>query len=245
MTGRRGVRAVSGSVLDDPHYTLPIYHKAEAAKIVSVPPSTFRNWALGYTYKTLDGSASSSEPIVTTTEPRSKAGPTVPFVGLAEAYILRAFTAAGVPMKRIRPAVLWLQEHIGLHQALASEQLMTDGANVLWDFGRRSGDPVDNDAIGNLVVIRSGQGVFRGVVKDYLQRISYESGWVRSIDLPQYREVGVVVDPWVNGGQPTVTERGIAVVDIVSRLEAGEPAADVAYDYELSLDAVQSLGRAA
>jgi hypothetical protein len=38
-------------------------------------------------------------------------------------------------MRRIRPAVLWLQEHIGLAQALASQRLQTDGAEVLWDFG--------------------------------------------------------------------------------------------------------------
>src|SRR5450756_2541332 len=68
-------------------------------------------------------------------------GASVPFVGLAEAYIVAAFTRAGVPVRRIRPAVLWLQEHIGLPQALASRQLQADGAEVLWDFGRQSGDP--------------------------------------------------------------------------------------------------------
>jgi len=67
------------------------------------------------------------------------------------------FTGAGVPMRRIRPAVLWLQDHIGLPQALASQRLPTDGAEVLWDFGRQSVDPADQDMVEGLVVVRSGQ----------------------------------------------------------------------------------------
>ena len=76
----------------------------------------------------------------------------MPFVGLAEAYIVAAFTKAGLPMQRIRPAVLWLQDHIGLPQALASQRLQTDGAEVLWDFGINSGVPADQDMVDGLVV---------------------------------------------------------------------------------------------
>lgn len=111
-----------------------------------------------------------SAPVVTTLDPLRPRGVSVPFVGLAEAYIVSAFIKAGVPMRRIRPAVLWLQEHIGLPQALASQQLQTDGAEVLWDFGRQSDDPADQDMVDGLVV--------------------------------QYGESHVIVDPWLNGGQP-------------------------------------------
>ena len=169
----------------------------------------------------------------------------MPFVGLAEAYIVAAFTKAGLPMQRIRPAVLWLQDHIGLAQALASERLQTDGAEVLWDYGRQSGDPADQDMVEGLVVVRSGQQVFRPVVRDYLTRVTYENGWTRSIQLPQYRGVDVLVDPWLNGGQPTVAERGVRVADIVNRLKAQEPAKDVAGDYDLTLREVQEIRRAA
>jgi uncharacterized protein (DUF433 family) len=240
------VNAVAGrGIIDDPHYTTPIYHKAEAAHIIAVPAQTFRNWAVGYARKRLDGSHVVSAPIVTTLEPARPQGVSVPFVGLAEAYVVAAFTKAGLPMQRIRPAVLWLQEHIGLPQALASQRLQTDGAEVLWDFGRHSGDPADQDMIDGLVVVRSGQQVFRPVVRDYLIRVTYESGWTRSIHLPQYGNVNVVVDPWLNGGQPTVAGRGIRVADIVNRLKARELAADVADDYDLTLREVEAIGMAA
>jgi uncharacterized protein (DUF433 family) len=178
-------------------------------------------------------------------EPARPQGVSVPFIGLAEAYIVAAFTKAGLPMQRIRPAVLWLQDHIGLPQALASQRLQTDGAEVLWDFGRHSGDPADQGMVEGLVVVRSGQQVFRPVVRDYLTRVTYENGWTRIIQLPQYGSVDVVVDPWLNGGQPTVAERGIRVVDIVNRLNAREPAKDVAADYDLTVREVEQIRRAA
>ena len=202
--------------------------------IIAIPAQTFRDWAVGYARKRLDGSQLVSAPIVTTLEPIRPRGVSVPFVGLAEAYIAAAFTKAGVPMRRIRPAVLWLQEHIGLPQALASQRLQTDGAEVLWDFGRRSGDPADQDMVDGLVVVRSGQQVFRPVVRDYLTRVTYEGGWARRIQLPQYGSAEVIVDPWLNGGQPTVSSRGIRVTDIVNKLNAREPMADVAADYGLT-----------
>jgi uncharacterized protein (DUF433 family) len=151
----------------------------------------------------------------------------------------------GVPMRRIRPAVLWLQEHIGLPQALASQQLPTDGAEVLWDFGRQSGDPADQDMVDGLVVVRSGQQVFRPVVRDYLTRVTYEHGWTRRIELRQYGESHVVVDPWLNGGQPTVAGRGIRVADIMGRFVAREPVADVAEDYGLTVPEVEAIRLAA
>jgi uncharacterized protein (DUF433 family) len=232
-------------VIDDPHYTTPIYRKAEAAQIIAVPAQAFRDWAVGYARKRLDGSQVVSAPIVTTLDPARPGGVSVPFVGLAEAYIVSAFTKAGVPMRRIRPAVLWLQEHIGLPQALASQRLQTGGAEVLRDFGRMSGDPADRDIVDGLVVVRSGQQVFRPVVRDYLTRVTYEDGWTRRIQLPQYGSTEVVVDPWLNGGQPTVAGRGIRVTDIMSRLNAREPAEDVAGDYGLSVREVEEIRQAA
>jgi uncharacterized protein (DUF433 family) len=54
-----------------------------------------------------------------------------------------------------------------------------------------------------------------------------------------------VVDPWLNGGQPTVEGRGIRVTDIVNRLNAREPARDVAGDYGLTVREVEQIRKAA
>jgi hypothetical protein len=85
-------------------------------------------------------------------------------------------TKAGIPIRRIRPAVLWLQEYIGLPQPLASQWLQTDGVEVLWDFGQRSGDPADQDMVDGLVVVPGGQQVFRPIARDPLTMVTYEDG---------------------------------------------------------------------
>ncbi|MDQ3223974.1 MAG: DUF433 domain-containing protein, partial [Gemmatimonadota bacterium] len=51
--------------------------------------------------------------------------------------------------------------------------------------------------------------------------------------LPQYQMIDVIVDPRINSGTPTVARRGVRVADVVSRLAAGESAADVTRGYRL------------
>ncbi|MFD8557469.1 DUF433 domain-containing protein [Streptosporangium canum] len=225
-------------LINDFRYVTPLYTKGQAADLIDVPRQTFRNWAVGYVYKRIDQPVVAAEPLVTTAGAH---GATVPFVGLAEAYMLAAFRSAKVPMQRIRPAIRWLEENIGLEQALASERLMTDGAEVLWDFKEHTDDPAEREAVDGLVVARSGQQVFRPVVRDYLRRVTYQDGWMKVIHLPGYGRVDVTVDPWINGGQPTLTRRGIRVADVLSRLRAGEGAGDVAEDYDLQLNEVEAL----
>ncbi len=228
------------TAVDTELYRIPLYTQPQAATIVDVRPETLRNWARGYAYKTLGGVVEAFPMITTSGVGR---GPTVPFLGLAEAYVLAAFRAAGVPMQRIRPAIRWLDEHIGLPAALASERLSTDGAEILYDFSRTPGaadDRVQHD-IGELVVVRNQQRVFAPMVSRYLQTITYGHGYVELIRLPRYQQVEVTVDPRVNSGRPTVARRGIRVADVVSRLAAGEPDGQVADDYRLSVAEVRAL----
>jgi uncharacterized protein (DUF433 family) len=275
----RGQLETPPTPLSDPHYIVPLYHKAEAARIIRVPRGTLRGWAatyqarlreqeiravlarsprsreattiadmLGGRAKLKDSElrailARMSPPVasmegpptpalITTADPPTPGGPTIPFVGLTEAYVLAAFRNAGVPMQRIRPAVRRLEEEMGLTQALASERLRTDGAEVLWDYGQETDDQAEKEAVGDLVVVRNGQLVFRSVVQDYLQRVTYRDGWARVINVGRGK-IDVTVDPWINGGHPTLARRGIAVTDVLSRIRAGEPFTAVAADYGL------------
>lgn len=211
-------------------YTAPIYSQSEVASIIVAPRSTVNNWAKGY----LSTSGKQQRPVLTGVV--AGKWPTVPFLGLAEAYVLTAFRKAGLPMQRIRPAVAALQEGIGLDFALASNRLMTDGVEVLL----RSDDPADQ----RLVVVRDGQAVFTEVVVDYLRFIDFgQAGWVSSIRLPRFDSSDVRVSPTINGGQPTLAGRGIAVSTVLGRLRAGESPEDAADDFGLSVDEVLYLNR--
>jgi uncharacterized protein (DUF433 family) len=255
--GPGGHDQVSG-LLSDPHYRVALYRKAEAARIVDVPASTLRHWADGYTFsgnsaamrarragidrESLHFSDASTvrQGLITVAAPATPRGPTIPFIGLTEAYVLASFREAGVPMQRIRPAIYRLEEEMGLTQALASERLRTDGAEVLYDYGQHTDDPAEKDAVGDLVVVRNGQRVFRPIVRDYLRRVTYRDGWARIINVGRGK-IDVTVDPWINGGQPTLARRGIAVADVLSRIRAGEPSKAVAADYGLRISEVTAL----
>lgn len=191
---------MTSSTIERDVYRLPMYTPPQAARIVAVPPATLRNWVQGYSYKTLGGVVEAF-PLITTARVGSSRAPSLPFLGLAEAYVLAAFRAAGVPMQRIRPAIHWLDENIGLPAALASERLKTDGAEILYDFSRQSSyaEPDAASAVEDLVVVvvvvRNPQRVFVPVVSDYLRTVSYREGYVEQIRLPQYQMIDVIVDP--------------------------------------------------
>lgn len=212
---------------------VPLYGVTEAARIVGTPPSTLRGWAHGSVDKGLDGRRRVADALITTT--RTGRGPVIPFIGLGEAYVLAAFRAAGVPLQRIRPALARLEAEFGLHQALASERLMTDGAEVLYRYSVE-----DTSELGELVVVRNGQGVFREVVEQYLRAITYRDGLIASILLPQFT-TPVVVTPTRNFGQPTHVGTGVPVRAVRDRVSAGEPPADVAADYGMPVSDVLAL----
>jgi uncharacterized protein (DUF433 family) len=89
-------------------------------------------------------------------------------------------------------------------------------------------------------VVRNGQLVFRPVVQDYLRRVTYRDGWARIINVGRGK-VDVTVDPWINGGHPTLARRGIAAADVLSRIRAGESSKAVAADYGLRVLEVTAL----
>jgi uncharacterized protein (DUF433 family) len=205
---------------EDRRYSLPLYSVAEAARYLDVPVSTFRTWVRGYGRRPGGGSGVSGSWIVTSTT--SQGGAVIPFVGFAEGFVLAALRKAGVPLQRIRPALGHLQRELGLDHALASRRLYTDGAEVLYDYAERRADPAEARAL-DLIVVRSGQGVFTGVVESYLERIEFaDDDLARLIHLPQYRGADVVVDPERSFGAPIFARGGSRIDDVLATFKAGE-----------------------
>lgn len=215
--------------VEDHAYTTPIYSLSEAAQIIRAPASSFGRWAHGHRFpQRREGEWGWSAPILSGV--RDGRGYTVPFNALAEGFIVESFRRAGLPMARIRPAIDVLRAELGLEHALLSERLKTDGAEILIENGDR-----------DLVVVRNHQGVFRDVVDQYLQNITYRDGFIESLRLPSFERADVIVDPLRNSGQPTIARLGVRVDDVVNRLRAGESMRDVADDFGLSKAELQSL----
>lgn len=202
-------------------FDVPLYSVSDAARHIDVPRSTFDNWVQGYSNRPRGRAQVTGAPVITLIP--STSGPSVPFVGLAEGFVLAAFREAGVPLQRIRPAIARLQVELGIPHVLASKSLYTDGAEILYDYAESSGDTPEGKSARDLVVVRNHQRVFQDVVDAYLRRIDFaDDGWAYTIHLPQYRTADVVVDPERSFGIP-IFARGAARVEVVlGRFTAGE-----------------------
>lgn len=217
---------------DDARVARAIFTLRETAAYLGLPKSTVQWWARPPGRKT---------PLITCF-PRRGREATVPFIGFAEAYVLSAFRRAGVPLQRIRPAVEVLSSTIGIEHALASKQLYTDGAEVLYDYAVKR----DAGELLELVVVRTQQHQFSEVVKDYLKRIHYGGdGWAASVELPTYRSAGVIVDPNVAFGLPLVAHGGARVEDLIDRFQAGDSVSDIADDFGVPAEEVEDVLRVA
>lgn len=147
----------------DRRFTVPLYSVSEASRYLQVPRQTLVNWTDGYS---TGGEASTvSAALVTAVASQGqRSQPRLPFIGIAEAYVLNVFRRAGVPLQRIRPSLDVLQHELGPH-ALALNGLFTDGAKVLWNLAADAPEgTAEQISAMKVLVPRSGQYVFNEVV---------------------------------------------------------------------------------
>jgi uncharacterized protein (DUF433 family) len=224
-------------------FDTPLYSLAEASRYLGISDSTFRAWAKGYTHRGRDHRVVRGAAVVTTIPDQAKGSASVPFVGLAEGLVLAGIRRSGVPLQRIRPALDRLRDEFGLDHVLASKQLYTDGAEVLYDFSQSQ---LDAEAVLRLVVVRNGQHVFTEVIEQYLRRIEFASdGYASLIRLPSYGRAEVVVNPQRGFGQPTFVRGGARVEDVLGSFWAGESLATVAEEYGVPKDELEDALRVA
>jgi uncharacterized protein (DUF433 family) len=226
-------KAVSTKTHD--RFQTPLYTVPEAARFLGVPATSFGNWARGYRVTFRHRRPIGGRPIITALEaPRNY--PSIPFIGLAEGFVVLAFRRAGVSLQHIRKAVAVLERDVGLEHALASQRLFTDGASVLYDYAE---DEQDEELLTHVV---TQQRVLADVVRDYLQRISYGSdGWPERLVSPATARPVVAVDPKRGFGQPIFIRGGVRVEDVLDRWRAGEALREVADDFGVPPEDVEDI----
>ncbi|HVW88833.1 MAG TPA: DUF433 domain-containing protein [Gaiellaceae bacterium] len=214
---------------------MPLYTVAEAARFLGVPSSSFGNWARGYkvTFRTRPPVV--GESIVTSLE-APRLYPTIPFIGLAEGFVVHAFRRAGVSLQHIRKAVAVLEKEVGIRHALASQQLFTDGASVLYDYAEHEGDAE------LLTHVVTQQRVLADVVRDYLGLVTYgNDGWPEKLLSPTTSRPVVAVDPERGFGQPIFLRGGVRVEDVLDRIRGDEPLSDVAEDMGVPFEDIEAV----
>ena len=140
---------------------------------------------------------------------------------------MQAFRRTGLPMQRIRKALALLSSQGELDHALASRQLCSDGANVLYDYARRESD----DQLRLLTVVSSGHRVFHEVIEEYLSRITFGDDWATELVVPVTEHNVLRIRPAIANGDPLFVHGGAPLPAVRSRYQAGEPITSIAEDF--------------
>lgn len=221
----------AGSPHRDPR-ELPCYGIGEAAHYLGLPHATLRSWVRGRDYSA-GGERRKSAPLISLPDPTD---PTLSFLNLVEAHVLKAIRHRGVSMPQVREALDWLEQHSPKPHPLASHQFATDGVRL---FVERLDEVLD------LSPGTKGQVIIPEILERYLERIEHDEAGVAAKLYPFTRRVEersprlVVIDARLAFGRPVIRGTSIPTQIVVDRYKAGEAMSELADDYGRSLEEIE------
>ncbi|MEV6615429.1 hypothetical protein AB0N31_16525 [Streptomyces sp. NPDC051051] len=119
---------------------------AETASYLEIPQPTLATWLKG---------RAAGAPLVHQVEQVRKGQPSVPFIAVAEAHVLRSLRSLGLRMSEIREAAAAVRDAFDTPYGLVSKRIATDGVDIFIEHGW-----------GDLRRARDGQVPIQEVVSD-------------------------------------------------------------------------------
>jgi uncharacterized protein (DUF433 family) len=211
-------------------FSVPLLTPLEAAEHLQIPERTMQRWL---------HQKAAGRPLVHSVAPERRGWPSVPFVALVEAYVLRALRGFHLPTHKIQAAAADVRTQFGTEYGLATRRIATDGVDVFVHY-------LDTDEIA-----RAGdrQMPIRQVIDDYLRYIVWDEDdeFPARLRLRRYDPAvaEVVIDPQFAWGAPIVEPAKVTVDAVLGMWRAGETPDVVADEYGLTLEQVQTLIRVA
>ncbi|MFF3454467.1 DUF433 domain-containing protein [Streptomyces sp. NPDC002730] len=196
----------------------------ETSSYLEIPSSTLTSWLRG---------RAAGAPLVHQVEPVRKGQPSVPFIAVAEAHVLRSLRSLGLRMSEIREAAAAVRDAFDTPYGLVSKRIATDGVDIFVEHG-----------FGDLRRARDGQAPIHEVVSEYLRYLTWDADddFPSSLRLRQYPDsVPVVIDPRFGRGLPVIAANRVPVKAVTDLWEAGETVEDIAYEFGMTPEQVDSL----
>lgn len=211
----------------DKYGTEPRYSQAEAARLSGIKIQSIRRW-IG---RSEDGPGA--------IRPDDGAGDFLSFFNLVELRFVGAYRDTGIPLQRVRQALIWAKEALDEPRPLLKEKFFeSDGKNMFHKFqDTHTGRKLLASAS------ESGQLAWPEVVEEHFKEIQFAMDLpVRIIPADYHR--AIVIDPRVQFGLPSLANNGVLVDVIAGRLQnANQSIEEIADDFGCSPEDVHQAVR--
>lgn len=209
---------------------LPLYTASEASFYLGIPESTLRRWV---------HPDERAHPLITAL-PQKGHQPFIPFIGLAEAFILAAARKNKLTPRAIREGVEAIKNDYGIDHALAHRMIYFDLVNA--EIGIRRAEQHHERARDRQMQSVDVVQPFLMSVQPFLVFLEFGSDdYARRITLPRFGKIRVTASPSVAGGDPIVQKTGVRLRDILGLEQAGASRKEIAEESGLTTAEVKSL----
>jgi len=197
-------------------YKEPMLNVQDAATYLRMPASTLADWK--------------QNSLVHSVTPTRRTWPTLPFVAVIEAFVLRELRQVGFSRRQIADAAAGIREGFGDEYGLARPGIGHDnGVEIFIEVG------------GDLYRASDRQQAIRDTVDSFTKCIQWRGEDPQRLLLAQFGNV--YLDPRFGWGQPTVGPMHAPLSAIAGLWYAGESLQDIADDYDMAPDEVDALMR--
>ena len=107
---------------------------------------------------------------------------------------------------------------------------MTDGAHILYEF---------ESAIIN--ADGSKQLNLKGIIEDFAKKVSFSADGLADAFYPAGRDVGIVVNPHHQFGQPTIVGTNICTEVLYAMYQSGETIETLSFLYDIPTDRIEQV----
>lgn len=208
----------------------PTYGMGQIDKLLGLHGGTAKRWIDGY-----DRGGQHYPPVIRETSTGDLIATWGEFV---EARLLSEYRDAGVPLIRMRPAIEVLREELNTPYPLASSKtwVKAEGKELV----RRVEDSLDLAKPLRLVVRNNQLVEWTHPAESFRRSVRFAEGADADVELlhPDGLNPEVVIDPLRGFGEPVV--RGVRTEIIGELFRSGESPHQIAEDYELEEDTVES-----
>lgn len=196
-------------------YKDALFNVADAATYIAMPHTTLGEWK--------------SQRAIHSVAPLRRGLPSLPFVAVVEAFVLRSLVEAGFPQRRIREAAEGARAYFNDPYALARPGIGHDGTEI---FIKAGGD--------ELLRARDRQQAISETVTHFREFIQWDGQHPTQLRLRQYGGP-VILDPRFGWGRPVVRQNRVPLAAIIDLWHARESMQTIAEEFDMERDDVERL----